>query len=126
MTGAGQEYLKAGRAAALLGFPVTTLGRWESAGKLAAVRTPGGQRLYLADSVRALRSELGDADTEDGEKLLTTHEVAVMFRVNPKTVTRWADAGHLEAVRTPGGHRRFRETAVQELLRDGWNDSGPP
>jgi len=125
VTAVGPEYLKAGAAAAILGFPVTTLGRWESAGKLEARRTPGGQRLYLADSVRALRSELGNADTADGERLLTSYQVAVLFRVNPKTVNRWADAGHLEAVRTPGGHRRFRESAVQALLRDGWNDSGP-
>jgi excisionase family DNA binding protein len=122
LTAAGQEYLKAGRAAALLGFPVTTLGRWESAGKLTAKRTAGGQRLYLADSVRALRRELGDPDTADGEKLLSTYEVAALFRVNPKTVNRWADAGHLGSVRTPGGHRRFRESVVQELLRDGWED----
>lgn len=48
--------------------------------------------------------------------LLTPGEVAVMFRVDPKTVTRWAQAGKLSAVRTLGGHRRFRETEVMELL----------
>ena len=48
--------------------------------------------------------------------LLTTGEVAVMFRVDPKTVTRWAQAGKLSAVRTLGGHRRFLESEVMELL----------
>ena len=33
-----------------------------------------------------------------------------MFRVNPKTVTRWARAGKISAIRTLGGHRRFRES----------------
>jgi excisionase family DNA binding protein len=39
-----------------------------------------------------------------------------MFRVDPKTVTRWAQAGKLSAVRTLGGHRRFLESEVMELL----------
>lgn len=50
------------------------------------------------------------------ERLLTPREVAAMFRVDTKTVTRWAAAGRIECVRTPGGHRRFRESVVQELL----------
>ncbi|MGK2242765.1 MAG: excisionase family DNA binding protein, partial [Rhodococcus sp. (in: high G+C Gram-positive bacteria)] len=30
---------------------------------------------------------------------------------------RWAHAGRLGSLRTPGGHRRFRETEVMQLLR---------
>lgn len=51
------------------------------------------------------------------EPLLTPAEVAKLFRVDPKTVTRWAQAGKLEAVRTLGGHRRYRREQVEELLR---------
>lgn len=47
---------------------------------------------------------------------MTPAEVAALFRVDPKTVTRWADAGKLTAVRTLGGHRRYREDEVQNLL----------
>ncbi|NNG35033.1 BldC family transcriptional regulator [Nakamurella aerolata] len=50
------------------------------------------------------------------EKLLTPGEVALMFRVDPKTVTRWASAGRIGSIRTPGGHRRFRESEVTALL----------
>lgn len=39
-----------------------------------------------------------------------------MFRVDPKTVTRWAKAGKLTSIRTLGGHRRYRETEVRALL----------
>lgn len=39
------------------------------------------------------------------EVLLTPAEVAALFRVDPKTVTRWAKAGKLTAIRTLGGHR---------------------
>jgi excisionase family DNA binding protein len=50
------------------------------------------------------------------ETLLTPAEVAALFRVDPKTVTRWAIAGKLEAIRTLGGHRRYRESEVRALL----------
>ncbi len=48
--------------------------------------------------------------------LLTPGEVAQMFRVNPKTVTRWARAGKISAIRTLGGHRRFNALEVQAFL----------
>jgi excisionase family DNA binding protein len=53
---------------------------------------------------------------EEAEPLLTPAEVATMFRVDPKTVTRWAKAGKLTSIRTPGGHRRYRESEVLGLL----------
>lgn len=52
----------------------------------------------------------------EAESLLTPSEVATMFRVDPKTVTRWAKAGKLTSIRTLGGHRRYRETEVRALL----------
>jgi excisionase family DNA binding protein len=53
-----------------------------------------------------------------GERLLTPGEVAALFRVDPKTVTRWATAGRIGSIRTPGGHRRFRESEVKTLLAE--------
>jgi len=55
---------------------------------------------------------------ENPERLLTPGEVALMFRVDPKTVTRWASAGRMGSIRTPGGHRRFRESEINDLLAD--------
>ncbi len=60
------------------------------------------------------RCEEGAVDT--GDRLLTPGEVAALFRVDPKTVTRWAAAGRIGSIRTPGGHRRFRESEVRALL----------
>ena len=54
--------------------------------------------------------------TFDAEALLTPSEVAAMFSVDPKTVTRWANAGKLNAVRTLGGHRRYRSEEVHSLM----------
>ncbi len=61
----------------------------------------------------------------DAEPLLTPAEVAIMFRVDPKTVTRWASAGRIGSIRTPGGHRRFRESEVRALLRGDILDAIP-
>lgn len=58
--------------------------------------------------------EGGDSGT--GGKLLTPSEVAELFRVDPKTVTRWAKMGKLRSIRTLGGHRRYWESEVRSLL----------
>ena len=55
----------------------------------------------------------------ESEALLTPAEVAALFRVDPKTVTRWAKAGKLSSIRTLGGHRRYRESEVRALLSGG-------
>jgi excisionase family DNA binding protein len=52
------------------------------------------------------------------DALLTPSEVAKLFRVNPKTVTRWARAGKLNAIRTLGGHRRFRASEINRCLEE--------
>lgn len=54
--------------------------------------------------------------TVQAEPLLTPAEVATIFRVDPKTVTRWAKAGKLTSIRTLGGHRRYLEAEVRALL----------
>lgn len=50
------------------------------------------------------------------DRLLTPGEVGKLFSVDPKTVTRWAAAGKIGGIRTPGGHRRFWESEVMALL----------
>jgi excisionase family DNA binding protein len=49
----------------------------------------------------------GTGQARQGDVLLTPAEVAALFRVDPKTVTRWAKAGRIECIRTRGGHRRY-------------------
>ena len=55
------------------------------------------------------------------EVLLTPAEVASLFRVDPKTVTRWAKSGKLTSIRTLGGHRRYKESEVKTLLGSASN-----
>jgi excisionase family DNA binding protein len=70
-------------------------------------------------AIRGEKATLGEAMSgrdPDPDQLLTPSEVAALFRVDPKTVTRWAKAGKLTSIRTLGGHRRYRATEVHALL----------
>ena len=50
------------------------------------------------------------------ETLLLPGEVGQLFRVDPKTVTRWAKDGLIGSQRTPRGHHRFHVEEVRKLL----------
>ena len=63
--------------------------------------------------------ETSDRGGAARSRLLTPGEVAALFRVDPKTVTRWAAAGRISSIRTPGGHRRFPESEIRALLDGG-------
>lgn len=67
--------------------------------------------------------EIGGKMAQHDDALLTPAEVAALFRVDPKTVTRWAKAGKLSSIRTLGGHRRYRADEVQKFL-EGAKQSG--
>lgn len=67
------------------------------------------------DDDTATVSTITPRDEDEGE-LLTPGQVARMFGVDPKTVARWADAGKIDAIRTLGGHRRYRPGDVEALL----------
>ncbi|HPE11223.1 MAG: BldC family transcriptional regulator [Actinobacteria bacterium] len=65
------------------------------------------------------------ANLSHPEDLLTPSEVAALFRVDPKTVTRWAKAGKLSCVKTLGGHRRYLASEVNALLEGVPIQRGP-
>lgn len=54
-------------------------------------------------------------DAGDGD-FMTPAEVASAFHVDSRTVARWAKAGKLPSVLTPGGHRRYPAAQVWKLL----------
>ncbi|MEA2506379.1 MAG: hypothetical protein QOH48_997 [Actinomycetota bacterium] len=51
------------------------------------------------------------------DHLLTPAEVAALFRVDPKTVSRWAKAGKISSIRTLGGHRRYRSSEIRAIFQ---------
>lgn len=50
------------------------------------------------------------------EPLMTPAEVAAMWNVNAETVRRWAVAGKLTVILTPGGQRRYSAAEVRALM----------
>jgi excisionase family DNA binding protein len=56
------------------------------------------------------------AGQDVGERLYTPDELGALFRVDPRTATRWAAQGRVESIKTPGGRWRFRESAVRRAL----------
>jgi excisionase family DNA binding protein len=83
------------------------------------VRTPGAARAGPHQEVQGMSLH------GDSEVLLTPAEVASLFRVDPKTVTRWAKAGKLSSIRTLGGHRRYKESEVRALLGAASEEATP-
>lgn len=51
----------------------------------------------------------------DPDQLLTSHEVAAIFRVSERTIRRWRTAGQLDdcAVLTPTGRLRYRADVIR-------------
>lgn len=56
-------------------------------------------------------------------QIMTPDEVAQMWQVHVKTVTRWAQDGKLVSIRTPGDHRRYSREQVEALMR---GETTPP
>lgn len=50
------------------------------------------------------------------DKLLTLHEVKSILNVSKSTLQRWDKSGKLKALRTEGGHRRYRKSIIEELI----------
>jgi photoactive yellow protein len=61
---------------------------------------------------------------EERDDLLTTSEAAEALGVSPTSIKRWADAGRLPALKTAGGHRRYRVEDVEGFLHP--EDRGAP
>jgi excisionase family DNA binding protein len=66
----------------------------------------------------AIRSR-ADLEQLPDDALVTPTEVARLFLVDPKTVTRWAQAGKLPYFRTLGGHRRYFVADIKAMLEAG-------
>jgi excisionase family DNA binding protein len=57
---------------------------------------------------------------------MSTGDVAEVLGVSEATVKRWADAGTLSCIRTPGGHRKFRLRDIAMHLASRRRQAGSP
>jgi excisionase family DNA binding protein len=84
------------------------------------VELTGENRYFHGDMAQKERDEGASfgGPVADSEQWLTPAEVAALFGVHPKTVTRWAKGRRLGFIRTLGGHRRYRLSDVRKLLSE--------
>ncbi len=52
------------------------------------------------------------------EEWLSLQKAADILNVHPTTVRRWANDGQIPVLLTPGGHRRFAKSALQQFLNN--------
>lgn len=52
------------------------------------------------------------------DPLLRPSEARTILGITDKTLIRWANAGRLPSVRTPGGQRRYRQSQVERVSRE--------
>lgn len=79
-------------------------------GRMAGTRTFADPQ-HSTSEIGPLMLSPGHGDDE----LLRPCEVAQIFGVRTPTIARWAREGKLPAMETPGGHRRYRRSAVLAL-----------
>src|ERR1700690_463845 len=106
--------------AAVLRIEGQALYRLARTGKITPVKTPGG-------SLRYPEAEVSRVLAEAQGPLMTSGEVAALFRVDPRTVGQWARDGKLHSLRPAEGPRRYlaaqvlaaRDSADPPALRRG-------
>ena len=69
------------------------------------------------DDVESGEDPMASPARYPAEQLLLPADVAALFHVTPRTVTRWARAGKLTTIYTAGGHRRYRLSEVLAIRR---------
>ena len=70
-------------------------------------------RRYSLGTVTGMANEAKMAN----KTIYTTHEVARLLHVNPRSVINWIDQNLLPCYRTPGGHRRIRREDLLIFVR---------
>jgi putative two-component system response regulator len=82
--------------------------------------------LTMTDEVSAILVRFAEKPPEGDEAagvaapvpLVTLQHAALTLGISPARLRRWSDEGRIEAVRTPGGHRRFALEAVRRLAAE--------
>lgn len=92
--------------------------------------TPAAQRREPADAATPNRTcpredRVSRRDLTQGP-WLTINAACKVIGVDQSTLRRWSDAGKIPVFRTPGGHRRYSETSLRQLVGDGTHRDGPP
>jgi excisionase family DNA binding protein len=99
-------------------FHVTrrTAHRWARAGKLPVSKMVGKHRRFRVCELITVGRPQPHRNPEP--ICMRTGQVAALFEVSGMTIIRWSNDGRLPAQRTPGGHRRFLKSEIQDPLQE--------
>ncbi len=106
--------LKIGQAAKALGVSVKTLRRWETAGKISSVRTPGGTRLYSLEEIQNRQSQ---PPQKAPQAALSLNEAAEKLGVSARTLRRWEEIGRISFQKDASGKIFCSPQDVRNLLQ---------
>lgn len=95
--------------------PVRELRAMVKAGTIQTAYLGGGDLWFTPDTLTYLTTRRKAPSGSKNDELLTSQEVARLFRVDPRTVTRWAKTGRISCIRTLGGHRRYRSSEIKTI-----------
>ena len=56
------------------------------------------------------------------DKLLTLKATEKLLNVSKSTLQRWDNSGKLKAIRTEGGHRRYKQSDIERLIGENKNE----
>ena len=111
-----------GEASHLLGVSIDTIRRWEQAGKIQVIRSPGGTRLIPSAEIERFKKRRV-------KPFFKIREAADELGVSIQTLRRWDKDRLIQAKRSPGGTRFFPSDSIQTiktqkpphlLLPPGW------
>lgn len=106
-------------AAELLGVHVSSLRRWENAGKLKAIRTPGGQRRYLLQEVEAAANIPRAIRTVCYGRVSTHSQQDDLHRQIEHLRQRYPEAEIISEIGSGLNFRRKKFLAILERIIDG-------
>ncbi|MDO8576714.1 MAG: helix-turn-helix domain-containing protein, partial [Candidatus Daviesbacteria bacterium] len=104
--------LKIGQAAKTLGVSIDTLRRWERAGKIEAIRTPGGTRLYSLSALKQVNPAVGSESLSTEELLRKASD-----RVSSPVTLERSDRVSLKDSISPSGFQNDREETQKNNLK---------
>jgi excisionase family DNA binding protein len=64
-------------------------------------------------------ADMNSSEHQSDGKWLSIHDACRLLGVDQSTLRRWSDSGKVPVFRTPGGHRRYSESALQAMVGNG-------
>lgn len=103
-----KKFYSISEAAGILGVSTKTLRRWDTKGKIAVNRTPGGNRVFTQEDIDGLKNRKESS-------FYTVSQAAKILGISAKTLRRWDRSGKVKIQRDRLGNRAFDGEDIEAL-----------